>query len=281
MHSHQAIRTIVVGGWVIVAIAGVSTQAGPIAWFDETGGTGGYSSFEKLSTSYQAFMGNAAGLIDFNGLSGGSLLGDQYADAFGVRFLNTGAGRYASSSGIHTEGDANAEDVTGYDGSYMPSGDPLYLKFDNDLTDSPFTILFDQAVQSVGAFIGMGVQGNVHTWTVSIYGEADELLDRKTVQSWLWEKDSDRQNYESFFAARADGALISRVEILNESKKDFANGLIIDSVAFDGGGRVVPEPAVIVLLALVFVAKLMRWTAIPLTSRATARRPVRSNGRIG
>lgn len=281
MHSHRTIRTIVVGGWLIVALAGVAVQAGPIAWFDETGGTGGYASFEKLSTSYQAFMGSAVGRVDFNGLSSGSLLGDQYADSLGVRFLNTGAGRYASSSGIHPEGDACAEDVTGYDGSYMPNGDALYLKFDNHLSDSPFTILFDQAVQSVGAFVGMGVQGSVHAWTVSIYGEADELLDRKTVQAWLWEKDSDRQNYESFFAARADGTLIRRVEILNDSNKDFANGLIIDNVAFDGGGRVVPEPAVIMLLALVVVAQLTRWTALPLTCRATARRPLRSNGRGG
>jgi hypothetical protein len=112
--------------------------------------------------------------------------------------------------------------------------------------------------------------------------QADELLDRKTVQSWLMGEGQRPPKLRVVLRLPERTARSSAASsILNESKKDFATGLIIDSVAFDGGGRVVPEPAVIVLLALVFVAKLMRWTAIRLTSRATARRPVRSNGRIG
>jgi hypothetical protein len=56
MHSHQAIGQ----SWSAVGHRGnsvVSTQAGPIAWFDETGGTGGYSSFRESDYVLQAFMG--------------------------------------------------------------------------------------------------------------------------------------------------------------------------------------------------------------------------------
>jgi hypothetical protein len=190
------------------------------------------------------FVGTPEQVISFDLLAPNARLSNQYAD-WGVNFENTGAGRYAAYSGRQSEGNAIAEDVTGYDGSYMPDGDPVYVKFDNHLEDSPFTILFDNPVALVAAFLGMGVQGTVHTLHISLFDQFGELLDEQTVQSWLWEESSQNQNYETFFAVRSDEADISRVEIRNVSTADFANALIMDNLAF--GTKSVPEPACLVL----------------------------------
>ena len=224
-----------------------STLATPV-WFDEAPGGAGHSSFLSLADAYRNFMTAPEQTITFNDLAANSVLGEQYASSLGVHFRNTGAGRYAGYSRVHPEDDANVEALTGYDGSYMPNGDKVFLKFDNDIACSPFTIAFDEPVASLGAFVGMGVQGGVHSLSISLFDAQDSLIDRRTVNSWLWEAITSRQNYESFFGVRMSAPVISRVEILNDARTDFANALTIDNVGFSRAPGPVPEPAPLLFL---------------------------------
>jgi len=220
-------------------------------WFDETGGGGSYADFSNLATSYNAFMGTPSQTVNFNDLSEGTVLSNQYISTYGVTFGNTANGQYASYSGAHPEGGGIVQDVTGYDGSYMANGDMVYVKFDNDLPNTPLTIDFASPVSEVGAFVGMGIEGNIHTLNIAAYDTSNHLLGSRTVQSWLWEPSSFWQNYESFFGIRSQGGLIGRVEIMNNSTTDFANALILDKVSFRPGGVVspAPEPGTIMLIA--------------------------------
>ena len=215
-------RTVVLSSLVLLALGTWTPCPAEFVWFDETAGARGYVGFETLAASYADFMGEPSGVITFDDLDSGAVLSNQYAESFGVTFANTANGRRGFWSGVHPEGGSLVEHLTGYDGSYMPDGDPVFTKLDNHLPDTPLTIFFDEPVAGVGAFVGMGVQGDVHSLSVAVYDEDDKLLGQKTVASWLWEGDSSRQNYESFFALRADEATISRVEILNDSPRDFA-----------------------------------------------------------
>jgi hypothetical protein len=160
--------------------------------------------------------------------------------------VNTAIGQLARWSGVRNEGDAFVQPLTGYDGSYMPDGDKVVLKFDNDVSATPFTILFNEPVSSVGAFVGMGVEGPIHTLQISLYDQNNTLIGQRNVQSWLWEKSSAGQNFESFFAVASDQVMISRVEILNNARNDFANGLVMDNLSFadQAPARIaLPEPA--------------------------------------
>ena len=227
--------------------------AANVVWFDETGGGRGFSHFNDLAAAYGAFMGPSATTIDFNDLAGGTILSDQYQARYGVAFANTSGGRYGWLSTIHSEDDACVQTLTGYDGSYMPNGDNVVLKFDNNLSSTPFSIRFDSPVATVGAFVGMGVEGPVHALQISAYDASGALVGRRDVQSWLWETDPSMQNYESFFALTADRAVISRVDILNEAQQDFANALIVDNLAFagrPGSHSVLPEPATAAFLTV-------------------------------
>ncbi len=228
-----------------LALAAVPA-CGSMVWFDETNAAnGGWTAFADLVAGYRAFLDRPEAVITFDDLATGQRLGQQYLDSHGVEFLNTAVGRHAAYSRIQPEGGAIVEHVTGYDGSYMPHGNPMVVKFDNHIQATPFTIVFDDPVSAVGAFVGMGVQGTVHTLTVSAYAADNAMLTSRVIHSWLWE-DSDRwQNYETFFALRAPEALISRVEILNNSTVDFANGLLLDNLAWEraAGPLGVPEPA--------------------------------------
>jgi len=244
----HAIRHGTTAAAITLALAVQFSHATPI-WFDATAGGRGYSSFHELAAAYHDFIDEPSSVITFNDLREGVVLGNQYADTHGVRFLNTALGRYAAYSGVRPEHGSIVEELTGYDGSYMPSGDLVLVKFDNHLAATPLTILFDRPVSMVGGFVGMGVEGSIHSLTISIYNESNQLIDCRVVESWLWESSSKRQNYESFFAFRGEDALISRVEILNNSSTDFANALVLDNLAF--GRAVVPEPAVAALVAVV------------------------------
>ena len=237
--------TVVFSLLLLLTLGAWAPCAAEYVWFDETAGARGYADFDALAASYQAFMGEPSAVITFDDLPTGTRLGDQYANSLGVTFANTAHGRWASMSGVQAEGGSLVEDVTGYDGSYMPDGNRLYAKFDNDVPGKPLTISFDEPVVSVGAFVGMGVQGGVHSLTVSVYDEDNKLLGAKTVESWLWEGDGDGQNFESFFGLRSDEAAISRIEILNNATTDYANGLLLDNVAFYSDP--VPEPSTLVL----------------------------------
>jgi hypothetical protein len=248
MRDTESKRRILLGATAVLAL-GLWTpcMASPI-WLDESFGGDGYAEFGELADAYNEFVGQPTELITFNDLPAATTLLDQYAGRFGVTFANTARGRYARISTTHAEGDADVGNLTGYDGSYMPDGDTVVVKFDNDRAPQPFTIFFDEPVTSVGAFLAMGVQGSVHSLTITVYDPNGEWLTEHNAESWLWENDSSGQNYETFFAVRADGPEIGRVEILNDSPTDFASALMIDNVAFSRG--LMPEPTVTMFLAI-------------------------------
>lgn len=254
--------TVAVCAVALLLTPAVPVQAGPI-WFDETGGGSGFATFGAMQQAYGSFVGVADQTITFSDLHVGTALSDQYAASHGVRFSNTVSlnKSRAKHSGVRNAGDGFVEDLTGYDGSYMPRSDRVYLKFDNDAAATPFTFTFDQPVSRVGSFVAMGVEGQVHTLQVSLYGLEGTLLDSRVVDSWLWESKTKRQNYESFWAVDAGGPLISRVEILNlATSTNYANALTIDNIGFSHGAadKVIPEPSA----GLTMLAGLLAWRAV-------------------
>jgi len=229
-----------------------------LAWFDETAGGAGYGSFGALADAYGAFMPSDATTITFGGFAAGTHVLDQYADEYGVSFTNVGGGLYDALSGVQPEAGAYVENLTGYDGSYRANGDEVYLRFDNNDVAAPFTIWFDEPVSQVGAFLGMGKEGEVHSIRVSLFDQNDTLLGSRDVTSWLWDSTTTQQNYETFFGVTAAVPTISRVELLNLSQTDYSNALVIDDLAWSlsTGSRSVPEPGAMVLLA---VGGLLVW----------------------
>lgn len=231
--------SVVVSAAAVLLFSPAAVVAEPVSWFNPSGGKHGYKSFADLQAAYDAFLDPGLRRIDFGLLADGVKLGKQYQADYGVTFLNTGGGRYDAYSGVRPEGGAYVENLTGYDGAYMPDGDKVYLKFDNNLPASPFTILFDQPVSQVGSFLAVGKEGSVHSLAITAYDVAGRILGRQVIDTWLWDKKDDKQNFESFFGLRADGPMISRVEILNDSCTDFSNALVVDNLTF---GKAVPEP---------------------------------------
>ena len=243
--------------WLIAGVCALSGALWPAAqglgapiWFDETNGGTGYGSFQALAKAYQSFMGAPESTITFDNLSEGVKLSDQYLKSHGVLFTQTSGGPNNSYSGARTEGGAIVEDLTGYDGTYHPNGNRVYLKFNNEYAATPFIFMFNDPVSSVGAFLAMGMEGKVHTLDVSLFDKSGGLIGQRTVQSWLWESATYRQNYETFFAAGAGGSLISRVEIRNLATTNYANALAIDDVSWSVGiaPGAVPEPATVLML---------------------------------
>jgi hypothetical protein len=237
--------------WFVLALSGAALLipgaafASPV-WFDGTDGGRQYASFSDLSKAYSSFLDQGNTTVDFSKLTEGTKLGDQMKAEYGVSFLNTGGGRYDWCSGVRPESGSYVEDLTGYDRSYMPDGKMVYLKFDNNVPNTPFTILFDDPVSQVGSFWAVGKEGDVHSLTITAYDADDNLIGKQVVDSWLWDGKTDRQNYESFFALRSDAPDISRVEILNNSCTDFSNALVVDNLQF---GRQSPEPITLALVA--------------------------------
>jgi hypothetical protein len=248
-HTPQLTRLLAM---TLLGLGCATLSHADILWFDELGGSNPPGSFADLVQSYDEFLPTPQNVLTFADFGAGTKVTDQYADLYGVHFTNVAGGRYNSYSGVRAEAGSIAEHLTGYDGSYMPNGDRVYVKFDNHDPATPFSIAFDEPVASVGAFVGMGVQGDVHSLSIALYDAQDELLATNAVESQLWDSTSSQQNYESFFAARSGGANISRIEILNDATGNFANALIIDNLAFsrNAAREAVPEPAISLLLAL-------------------------------
>jgi hypothetical protein len=212
-----------------------------ITWFDEAPDGAPFARFSDLAGAYSQFMGQDHSTIDFNALAVGSALAGQYSTSHGVTFSNTALGGLAGYSRVRSEGDGIVEHLTGYDGSYMPHGDHVFVKFDNEFDATPFTMTFEQPVARVGAFIGTGVQGAVHSVRISAFDASGTLLSHHIAEPALWDATSSKQNYESFFGIRADGPRISRVEIVNLATTRYANALLIDNIAFSAADPV-PEP---------------------------------------
>lgn len=242
--QQRALAVLIVMG--AVAYCPASLQSPSPLWFDETNGGAGFGTFGQMADAYGSFISNTNDVIGFSELGVGTKLSNQYSAEYGVMFENTANGRYKNYSRVRSEGDGISENITGYDGTFRPSGDHVFAKFDNDLADTPFTICFDEPVAEIGAFVGMGVQGSVHSLTISLFNAGGSLLDQKVVESWLWDGNSKKQNYESFFAARFNSPEIARVEIRNNATKNFANALLIDEISFGSGA--VPEPSTLGLL---------------------------------
>lgn len=232
---------------IALTLAAAATAPAGIVWFDPTLGGSRSRTFADVAGEYAQFVGSADAVIGLGGLAEGTRLADQFSASDGVRFANTAGGRYDAYSGVRWESGSIVEHLTGYDGSYRPDRDAVYVKFDNNSAASPFTILFDAPVSMAAAFLGMGVEGSVHSVTVSAYDAADALLGAVTLQADLWESVTRYQNYETFFALRSAAANISRIEILNNATTDFANALVFDQLAYS---RSVPEAASFALLSL-------------------------------
>lgn len=265
-----SVRHLTPGTLCILVLVLVASQPAVAAliWFDETNSGSGFSGFADLAAAYGEFLKTPAGTITFDGLPCGTKVTTEYQASFGVTFSNTGGGRYDSLAGIQEESGAIVDALTGYDGTYLPDGDSVYLKFDNDKPATPFTIRFDEPVVSVGAFLAMGREGKTHAVRVSLFDATGALIGSRDVESWLWESQSEGQRYETFFAASVDGVAVSRVEIRNLSHKEFANALIVDNVAwsYELEPEPVSEPATYMLLAMSGV--LLPWRQ---RSRADAR----------
>ena len=160
-------------------------------------------------------------VVSFDGLSG-VIAADEYADSHNLRFDNIGG------IGAQAEGDpASTENLDGYDGSYRPDGDTVYITHPNHV--DPFTLLFDVPVQSVGSFVGTGIQGANFNLTIEAFDADDNLIASHVVDVHLYE---DGQNTEGFWAIDAGEDSIAKVTILNNNNVDFGNALIIDEITF-------------------------------------------------
>jgi VCBS repeat-containing protein len=212
----------------VTNLAPVANDDASPSWFDETDGGAGYGSFQELSSAYDAYIGTTEQTIDLEGLADATVLSNQFFGSHGVTFSNTGVG----ASGVYTEGAAWIENLTGYDGSWAPDGGKVYLKMDNDVPGTPFTIDFATPVAKVGALLGMGKEGANHSVIVSLYDSGGGLIEQQTLDAELWDPTSTDQNYETFFGAIFDSAIISKIEILNASNVDYANALIFDQLSW-------------------------------------------------
>jgi len=207
------------------------TNLDPIAngaWFDETNGGAGYADFASLVTAHNAYLGTPEQTIDFESLTEGDVLSNQFSGSHGVTFSNTGI----NESQIYAEGGPWIQDVSGYDGSYTADGSNVYLKMANDDPASPFTIEFASPVSKVGAMLGMGKEGADHSLQVRLYDSGGNLLDEQILEAELWEASGTFQNYETFLGVSYDSAVISKIEILNSANVNYANALIVDQLQF-------------------------------------------------
>lgn len=213
-----------------------------VNWFDETGGGKGYADFESLAAAHSAFKNEADNLLDLEDIEVGEKLADQYLGDLGVYFSGADGGADNNLTGIAAEGTNVTEDITGYDGNYQPDGSQVYIRFQNTLDnpDAPFTIHFTQPQRTVAAFLGCGVQGSDHSFTVTAYDGSSQPIDVQQVTAELWEEDPTGQNYETLFAVKSAIPNIRYVSIVNNSMVDFANALLIDSIEFGTSSAITP-----------------------------------------
>jgi subtilisin family serine protease len=159
--------------------------------------------------------------VTFDGLSG-IIPEDQFLLSDGMLLENLG-----SEVGATPEGGVFAEDIDGGDGTVLPDGATVYLKYLNDR--DPFTIKFPQPAASVGVFFATGEEGNDDEVEISVYGPDGILLDARDVEVRPY---AEPDNEEAFFAVQAGGNLIGRVEIRNKNVVDFGNTLLVGRIFY-------------------------------------------------
>ncbi len=213
----------------LLGVYGSSLPPNPV--LDAFNGSGA-ATFSSLQAQHAAFLGTTDAAITFTGLSG-VIAPNQFTVSHGVTFSNLGA------LGAVLEGDpGSVENLDGYDGSYQPNGNTVYVSYPNHL--APLTITFSSPVAAVGSFVATGVQGSPHTLTIIAFDTTGAILTTLTVPTQLF---ADAQNREGFWAVKADAAAISKITILNNNPVDFGNALILDNLAWRavpaGSGSVV------------------------------------------
>ena len=103
----------------------------------------------------------------------------------------------------------------------------------NDVPGTPFTIDFDDAGGQGRGAAGHGQGGlRTHAVIVSLYDSGGGLIDQQTLDAELWDLTPTDQNYETFFGAKFDTAIVSKIEILNASSVNYANALIFDQLSW-------------------------------------------------
>jgi hypothetical protein len=220
---HGAYRGMLVSDWPLVD------------WFDERLEGVGFESFFDVQMAHAGWFGTPDFVCDFEGFAHGTKISEQY-DPWDIWFSGTDGGPWNDLTGVQAEGDPLlVQDLTGYDGTYQPDGSQVYIRFDNTAgnPDAPVRVEFGTLQASVGAFVGCGVEGPEHGFTISVYGEDDAWLGSQTYTPELWEQDPTGQNCETLFAVRTPLPLIQAVTIENDSDVEFANALVLDNVAIE------------------------------------------------
>lgn len=190
-----------------------------------------YMSFADLEDAYDTFIGVTTDEITFDGVNLNVRVTNHYRSQ-GIRFWNSSG----ALAGIREEDDQNVEPLDGYDGTYKPDQDRLYVRWPNDMEDRPFTFEFDTPVARVGSFIGMGKEGLEPRVSIKVYDSSDaELVEIIAFTDDFFEF----HNREGFWGVIFDAPVIKKVTIRNMSTQNFANALVIDSIEWSA----TPGPA--------------------------------------
>lgn len=173
-----------------------------------------------MQTGYANFLGTTENSITFDGLSG-PISPTQFSVSHGVTFANLGLG------GADNEGGATIQNLDGFDGTFQSDGDTVFSSYPNDV--QPVTFTFDTPVSSVGSFVAIGKEGTIDTLTVTAFDATGAILTTLSVPTQLF---ADGDNRERFWAVTADQPAIAKISILNDSSVDFANAVILDTIAW-------------------------------------------------
>jgi hypothetical protein len=227
---------VIDSGTVSAALyAGTVLDDANYTWFDESAGGGGFADFVSLEAAHDAWVGTTDDVVDFEMLTAGEKVAEQYLGSHGVFFSGADGGNYNDLTGVQIEDGPYVEQVTGYDGSYQPDGTNVSLRFQNTSVnpDAPFTIEFAGAQCKVAALIACGSQGSDHSFTITVSDGSGNALDTKVSHAQLWETDPTGQNCETLFAVESQIPNIRSISILNNSTMEFADALIADTIEFE------------------------------------------------
>ncbi|MEZ6115614.1 MAG: GEVED domain-containing protein [Pirellulaceae bacterium] len=145
---------------------------------------------------------------------------DTLLAAHGIAINNRG------SYSMGQEGDpTSVEQLDGFDGQYLPDGDRVLVKLDNDAGEA-LEIVFDQLVSGVTGFIGTGAEGTIETITVSAFDVDGHLLFSYPATVHLF---ADSDNREGFFGVRTEDnqASIKSIQLRNNNPTPFGNALLL------------------------------------------------------